>query len=105
MYQKNKKGDLQNYIQSIDFLTAKIVQSANITEFAAAIEKHEEILSELLETKTVKTTLFPDFDGAIKSLGAWGGDFVMVVSQNNPKHYFTSRGYETVLLYDEMILS
>jgi hypothetical protein len=26
---------------------------------------------------TIKESLFSDFDGIIKSLGAWGGDFVM----------------------------
>jgi len=29
-------------------------------------------MSEILETKTVKEALFSDFNGTIKSLGAWG---------------------------------
>ena len=36
-------------------------------------------MSELLDTKTIKELLFPDFSGTIKSLGAWGGDFVLVL--------------------------
>ena len=48
--------------------------------------------------------LFPDFDGVIKSLGAWGGDFVMVISNENPTDYFMEKGYETVIPYEEMIL-
>jgi hypothetical protein len=28
-------------------------------------------MSILLETATIKESLFPDFDGIIKSLGAW----------------------------------
>ncbi|MFT6748973.1 MAG: hypothetical protein ACJAQ1_000901, partial [Flavobacterium sp.] len=39
-----------------------------------------------------------------KSLGAWGGDFVMIISENNPKSYFKAKGYETILTYNEMIL-
>ena len=48
--------------------------------------------------------MFPDFDGVIKSLGAWGGDFVMVISNENPTDYFMEKGYETVIPYEEMIL-
>ena len=47
---------------------------------------------------------FSDFDGTIKSLGAWGGDFVMIVSNSNPKKYFESKGFTTLLHYHEMIL-
>jgi hypothetical protein len=28
----------------------------------------------------------------------------MVLSKENPTHYFQSKGYETILTYDEMIL-
>jgi len=54
--------------------------------------------------QTIKEALFHDFDGVIKSLGAWGGDFVMVISKDNPKDYFKKRGYDIVIPYDEMIL-
>ena len=78
--------------------------SENLKNFTSEIEKHEKILSAILETKTVKETLFPDFTGTIKSLGAWGGDFVLVVSKENPTAYFKEKGYETILPHKEMIL-
>jgi hypothetical protein len=68
------------------------------------MEKHESIMSEVLETITIKEALFDDFKGVIKSLGAWGGDFVLVASKDNPRGYFNERGFETILRYDEMIL-
>jgi hypothetical protein len=49
--------------------------------------------------------LFPDFNGVIKSLGAWGGDFVMAIAAENPSDYFVSKGYKTIVPYTEMILS
>ena len=73
--------------------------------FAQGLEEHEKMLSSVLEMKPVKETLFLDFDGTIKSLGAWGGDFVLVISQNDPKSYFAFKGFETVIPYSEMILS
>jgi hypothetical protein len=68
------------------------------------MEQHEIIMSDVLETKTVQENLFPDFKGVVKSLGAWGGDFVMVLSKENPTAYFKEKGYPTVLSYEEMVL-
>jgi len=68
------------------------------------VNEHEEIMSVILEIPTVKERLFSDFDGSIKSLGAWGGDFVMVVSKNNPTSYFENKGFKTIVAYMDMIL-
>ena len=68
------------------------------------LEEHEIILSHILEMKTIKESLFHDFNGVIKSLGAWGGDFILVASKENPTAYFKSKGFETILTYEEMIL-
>jgi len=54
----------------------------------------------------VKERLFSDFDGCIKSLGAWGGDFILATTQQPEKEvreWFGERGYETVLPFNEMI--
>ena len=61
-------------------------------------------MSDVLEMQTVKERFFPDFKGVIKSLGAWGGDFVMVISKENPTAYFEEKGFKTILSYSEMIL-
>ena len=41
------------------------------------INQHEEIIENLIGIEAVKKKYFSDFKGSIKSLGAWGGDFVM----------------------------
>ncbi len=61
-------------------------------------------MSNILEMQTVKESLFHDFDGVIKSLGAWGGDFVLVISKQDPTDYFKERGYSIVVPYETMIL-
>jgi hypothetical protein len=68
------------------------------------MEYHEILLSEVLKTITIKEQLFSDFEGVIKSLGAWGGDFIMVLSKDDPKQYFYENGYGVVLKYDEVVL-
>ena len=61
-------------------------------------------MSYLLEQPTIKSQLFADFDGSIKSLGAWGGDFVLAASEQNPTEYFSRKGYHTVINYCDMVL-
>lgn len=103
-YRNNKPDDLEKEIHTIDKITHDILQAKNSNAFAKAIEKHEAEMSRILKSDPVKERLFFDFNGEIKSLGAWGGDFVMVHSEVNPITYFTSKGFPTVIPYKEMIL-
>jgi mevalonate kinase len=103
-YNINKKNNLARTIALSDKITFEALKATTIKSFASAIEKHEVDMSNILEMQTVKESLFPDFNGTIKSLGAWGGDFVMAISGENPNNYFASKGYGTIIPYDEMIL-
>jgi mevalonate kinase len=111
---QNSKTAIENYYKNqtnleanftiINKITSAILNSNSLEEFSALIEKHEEVMSEILEIATLKESLFTDFNGSIKSLGAWGGDFVMAVSMDNPIAYFENRGFKTVVPYKDMIL-
>jgi mevalonate kinase len=103
-YYNNKNNHLAQNIAVNDAITQAIIHASTLKSFAAAIEKHEIALSNILEMKTVKEALFSDFNGVVKSLGAWGGDFVLVLSKENPKEYFADKGYETIIPYTKMIL-
>ena len=99
-----QQGNVQNALETINSITKRVIEAITLKEFALALQNHEIELSNILELPTVKEALFPDFDGVIKSLGAWGGDFVMCISKENPTDYFKSKGFETVIPYCEMIL-
>lgn len=103
-YYKNKKTNLEATIAQINGLTQDVLKAKTLEEFTIAIDKHETVMSSILEIETVKKTLFPDFLGSIKSLGAWGGDFVLVLSKENPSDYFKKKGYEVIVPYQKMIL-
>lgn len=103
-YYNNKNQNLTDNIAENNKITEMVLNAKTLTEFAYALEKHETQLSNILELQTIKEIAFPDFKGVVKSLGAWGGDFVMVLSKENPTAYFSSKGYETILTYSEMIL-
>ena len=100
----NKQHRVDKVIVKINAITQEALQVTDGRDFALLMEKHQAIMSDVLETQTVKEQLFPDFKGVVKSLGAWGGDFVMVLSKNDPKEYFIDKGYTTILSYEEMVL-
>lgn len=94
-------------IKSVNQITDSMLGVSGIIEFEKAICDHERIISTLIERKSVKQELFPDFKGEIKSLGAWGGDFVMVTwtgTLNGLKKYFFAKGLRTIIPFKEMIL-
>ncbi|MFH7016588.1 GYDIA family GHMP kinase [Flavobacterium sp. FlaQc-47] len=103
-YYNNRNGNLEKTILDNNKITDTLLNAQTANEFALAAEKHETHLSTILEMPTIKEASFADFNGTIKSLGAWGGDFVMVISEEDPTVYFSEKGYKIILSYDEMIL-
>ena len=104
---KNLTVDKTEYIEQISELTQKIIQANELDEFCYYLEVHENIVANVLNLRKVKEIYFQDFPGTIKSLGAWGGDFVLVCSDESPEmitHYFQSKGFSTILSYNAMIL-
>jgi mevalonate kinase len=100
----DKQGNIATTIKTINAITKTVVNSIEPREFALALQQHEIEMSSVLELQTVQEALFNDFEGVIKSLGAWGGDFVLAISKENPTDYFKERGFEVVIPYSEMIL-
>ena len=106
-YTKNAKRRKQ-VAEEISQLTEEALGCDDITTYSKIIEEHEQIISTELKLQKVKEEQFSDFHGAIKSLGAWGGDFAMVVSEEPEEEirkYFKNKSLETVLPYRDLIVS
>ncbi len=103
-YRDQSKTELQNNITKISGLTSQFLTCESLKEFELLIEIHETIISKIINTPKVKSELFPDFDGAIKSLGGWGGDFVLTTGAEDAKNYFREKGYNTIIPFTEMAL-
>ncbi len=101
---KKKQKDLSEEIKTVSKMTDELLQIQNLETFITFFKTYEQNLSAILETPTIQEQLFPDFAGLIKSLGGWGGDFVMVASKQNPTDYFKQKGYTTIIPYNDMIL-
>ncbi|XCF07068.1 GYDIA family GHMP kinase [Tamlana crocina] len=98
------KGNSTALITDLNSITKKMLSVENLEDYEVLLYSHENIISKITNQTTVKRLLFNDFEGAVKSLGAWGGDFVLVTSKSNPTNYFKQKGFDTVIPYSEMIL-
>ncbi|WP_299127534.1 GYDIA family GHMP kinase [uncultured Winogradskyella sp.] len=90
-------------LTTINAITQSLVDCTSLTDFESLIVKHETIIAHLIQQQPIKQRLFSDFNGEIKSLGAWGGDFILVSSTSNPKDYFYKKGFKTIIPYTNMV--
>lgn len=102
-YNKNKEPQIAEVIERIDAITDTVINAETLLEFSEALDLHEMIMSQVLDMQTVKEAFFSDFAGSVKSLGAWGGDFVLVTSKENPTPYFKTKGFTIIVPYKDMI--
>lgn len=102
---RKKDFDKAEFIEHVSEITKRTVCCQNLSEFESLMTEHETLLSGTLQMPTIKESLFPDFKGTIKSLGAWGGDFVLATGNESTPSYFEKLGYETMVPFAEMVLN
>ncbi|MBC8146789.1 MAG: GHMP kinase [Bacteroidetes bacterium] len=93
-------------IDLISELTKELAFAKRLDDFEKAIVEHETIVSKAIKKKRIKDSYFSDFEGEIKSLGAWGGDFIMVTSNlsyDKVMEYFKKRKLKIIYSFDEMV--
>ena len=100
---RSKEVNLFSTLSQINSITQRVLTCSRLGQFEKLIKKHESIISEILGVPTIKEQLFPDYKGAIKSLGAWGGDFILATGNKSTPDYFKEKGYTTIIPYSKMI--
>lgn len=94
-------------IEEVSVLSQVVSKAKNLVDFEKALSEHEKIISSILDVPRIKDLYFNDFEGEIKSLGAWGGDFIMATyngHESDLRAYFKKKGNKTILKFDEMVL-
>lgn len=84
-------------------LTEKIINSQNLEEFSQLMTIHEQKLSDFLGIPTVKEKYFQNCPSFVKSLGAWGGDFVLASKFGDYESYFKKLGFSKIFSWSELI--
>ncbi len=93
-------------ILRITEITNEILQTKDFDRFTKLLEEHERIMSRILGLPTVKELYFKNCQGTAKSLGAWGGDFVLFATRFTEKEFkikLQKLGFDTVFCWNELI--
>jgi mevalonate kinase len=106
-YREKAKNLPPQYFEEITALTNAFLRENDFKNFEKLIIEHEEKVADIIQLKRAKSLIFNDFWGEIKSLGAWGGDFVLATSDRTEaetRTYFQAKGLDTFLTYKDLIL-
>lgn len=100
---RNLAHDKKALTEEVSALTRDILACTQLHDFEKLLERHERLISKTIQLPTVKESLFPDYFGTLKSLGAWGGDFILATGNQDTPRYFHQKGFATVIPYRDMI--
>ena len=90
-------------ISEISEISRELIACDQLIKFQELLKTHEILMASALRLTRIQDELFPDYKGVVKSLGAWGGDFVLAASQDEDPSYFLNKGYQTILPFSEMV--
>jgi mevalonate kinase len=105
-YKSLNRHDKKEIIDEISLITEKVLLTENVEEFEILMKTHEQLVSRLTQQTPVQDLKFSDYNqGIVKSLGAWGGDFVLVTAKDKEHlDYFSKKGYNTIFRFSDLIL-
>lgn len=102
----NRDKVTQELKNELDQMPDRFIQSADSMEkFSETMERHEQIISSLVGLAPVKNRLFQAYPYAMKSLGGWGGDFILVVGAEGERARFRESGYSHIYSWDDLVLT
>lgn len=107
-YYKTRLQDKPHAITELNKITEAILDCTDLKLFESFINEHEALIAGQLKLTKVKDSVFPDYWGSVKSLGAWGGDFVMLINERDVddlKHYLNEKSISIVFGWNELLLS
>ncbi len=93
-------------IENINQLSLAILEANSLNDFNLIINEHEKLMASILKEAPVKQKYFSNFDGEMKSLGAWGGDFVMLTwpyDKTDLEVYFSRKNLNQIVSFGELI--
>ncbi|UOU99018.1 GYDIA family GHMP kinase [Chryseobacterium daecheongense] len=103
LYKSKEKS--QRLVDEFSNLTRNILLCNELQIFSQLMLEHEQKIADFLKIPTVKERFFADSPVFVKSLGAWGGDFVISAKFDGFRDYFWGKGFSTVFEWDDLISS
>lgn len=116
---KNSREGIQAYreltkkgkkiaIEQATRITQELLKVQDLETFEDLLYAHEQLISDVIDQPTILESEYSDFWGLVKSLGAWGGDFLLFTcreGRDKLEQYLQNREIGPIFSYDELILS
>jgi len=102
---KSQKPE-DHLVSQVSEITESMLNAKTLDDFIFLLREHEDLMASVLGKIRIKEERFAGFPGEIKSLGAWGGDFVMAASHrdfNEVKDYFSRKNLEVIFRWEEIV--
>lgn len=90
-------------INELSDLVVQATKVDNLTDLESILVEYQDRLGDFMQISQTKDLYFSDYSGVVKSLGAWGGDFVLVTYREEMHDYFREKGYDIIIPFSEMI--
>ncbi|HWB64513.1 MAG TPA: GYDIA family GHMP kinase [Chitinophagales bacterium] len=106
-YYREKLNDKTHAVNELSYITQSVLKCNTLPGFEQLISAHENIIASHLKLLKIQDTVFADYWGVAKSLGAWGGDFVMLTNTDDKDklhQYLAEKQIDTVFSWEELIL-
>ena len=111
---QNTQNSIENYsksqfnkdglIKKINRISDEFLKCNDLIHFEELMKEHESIISKAISINPIQKSTFTGYKGGrIKSLGSWGGDFILVTTKNKDLTYFKNRGLNTIFPLREMV--
>ncbi len=107
-YRSMENSLKKEIIQELNQITERLTKCGSLDAFCNDLKRHEELVGNAIQTTPVQERLFSDFNGQTKSLGAWGGDFILAASHEQEREvfkYFHTKGFDTVLRFRDTVFN
>ena len=101
-YLKSGKVDMES-VSRISELSQEICYASELEDLKGLVTEHEKIISKVTGKTPLGETRFKDLPVTVKSLGAWGGDFAMFVSElsyEDLQPLLASKGVEQLFTFN-----
>ncbi len=93
------------FTDSISRITDHIIDTDDLHDFIPLLQLHESVTAKATGLKPIQEQRYQDFPGVVKSLGAWGGDFLLAAAEIPPddiKRYFKEKNAQVIIPFRDM---
>ena len=102
-----KKRMIKSEVQDISKITKELIEVKSLSQFQYLITEHEKIIAKITDQESPLKHYLPNFIGAAKSLGAWGGDFILITwkdSEQELQKYLQKQNINTYFPWKDIVL-